>query len=57
MKGRTAVPEITRTAAEVAAILEDGKEVAFLDVRGGLFSSPCQGSKRSANLRDGFHFS
>jgi rhodanese-related sulfurtransferase len=27
------MPEITRTAAEVAAMLEDGREVAFLDVR------------------------
>src|SRR5215475_6822165 len=27
------MPEITRTAAEVAAMLEDGKEIAFLDVR------------------------
>jgi hypothetical protein len=31
--GRTEMPEITRTAAEVAAMLEDGKEIAFLDVR------------------------
>ena len=27
------MPEITRTAAEVAAMLEDGREIAFLDVR------------------------
>jgi rhodanese-related sulfurtransferase len=27
------MPEITRTAAEVAAMLEDGGEIAFLDVR------------------------
>ena len=27
------MPEITRTIAEVAAMLEDGREVAFLDVR------------------------
>src|SRR5438093_1126826 len=27
------MPESTRTAAEVAAMLEDGKEIAFLDVR------------------------
>lgn len=27
------MPENTRTAAEVAAMLEDGKEIAFLDVR------------------------
>jgi rhodanese-related sulfurtransferase len=27
------MPEITRTAAEVAAMLEDGEEIAFLDVR------------------------
>jgi len=27
------VPPITRTAAEVAAMLEDGREIAFLDVR------------------------
>jgi rhodanese-related sulfurtransferase len=30
---RTDMPEITRTAAEVAAMLEDGREIAFLDVR------------------------
>ena len=27
------MPESTRTAAEVAAMLEDGQEIAFLDVR------------------------
>jgi len=27
------MPEITRTATEVAAMLEDGKEIACLDVR------------------------
>ena len=27
------MPEITRTAGEVAAMLEDGREIAFLDVR------------------------
>src|SRR5215468_3956436 len=27
------MPPITRTAAEVAAMLEDGREIAFLDVR------------------------
>ncbi|HVQ74426.1 MAG TPA: rhodanese-like domain-containing protein [Candidatus Binatia bacterium] len=27
------MPEITRTATEVAAMLEDGREIAFLDVR------------------------
>jgi rhodanese-related sulfurtransferase len=27
------MPEITRTAAEVAAMIEDGREIAFLDVR------------------------
>jgi len=27
------MPEITRTAADVAAMLEDGREIAFLDVR------------------------
>jgi rhodanese-related sulfurtransferase len=27
------MPEITRTAAEVVAMLEDGREIAFLDVR------------------------
>src|SRR2546428_11695483 len=27
------MPEITRAAAEVAAMLEDGREIAFLDVR------------------------
>ena len=27
------MPDITRTAAEVAAMLEDGREIAFLDVR------------------------
>src|SRR5206468_11503884 len=26
-------PNVTRTAAEVAAVLEDGREIAFLDVR------------------------
>ena len=31
--GGTDMPEITRTAAEVAAMLEDGRETAFLDVR------------------------
>src|SRR4030095_3808390 len=33
MRGRTDMPEITRAAAEVAAMLEDGREIAFLDVR------------------------
>ena len=27
------MPAMTRTAAEVAAMLEDGREIAFLDVR------------------------
>ena len=27
------MPEFTRTAAEVAAMLDDGREIAFLDVR------------------------
>src|SRR5262245_59576191 len=33
MQERTAMPAITRTAAEVAAMLDDGREIAFLDVR------------------------
>jgi hypothetical protein len=27
------MPETTRTAAEVAAMLDDGRDIAFLDVR------------------------
>src|SRR5215467_7334823 len=33
MQERTAMPAITRTAAEVAAMLDDGSEIALLDVR------------------------
>jgi hypothetical protein len=42
---------------EIAAMLEDGREIAFLDVHGGRLSNRRQGSKRSVNLRDGFHHS
>jgi hypothetical protein len=51
------MPEITRTAAKIAAMLDDGREIAFLDVHEGRLSNRRQGRKRSVNLRDGFHYS
>jgi len=38
---RAAIPEITRTAAEVAALLEDGRETACLDVREIVLTKSC----------------
>jgi hypothetical protein len=42
------MPEISRTALEIAAMLEDGREIAFLDVHGGRWSNRRQVAREAS---------